>query len=335
MTIDHKIEKDKMSHDKASKHQLREIDNMHVRGLLHDMNNALMLIILTSEQIQDAVSKPLSRNMPYQVKVTESGQMAEHAGLETCEQDSLIPQHATEILRQNVSHLREMLSELNHYLHGAQNAQNAQKTEAEAPFESKINAGDAPIYWGSDDVNAFLMAQKPQWELIVMPQTQITIDKCHFEGAIQVFALSMARIFQNLIRNACEAFSLVAGQRQGRGQAFDKGLDIRVIPFIDQDKLMISVIDNGGGIPKDLQDDIFTPYVSSKQSASITLSGLGLSSAKEAAHSMGGDLSLHKSSDEWAHFILSLPMISSAIAKKYSQRQKQAKMMRELNSPSQ
>lgn len=65
----------------------------------------------------------------------------------------------------------------------------------------------------------------------------------------------------------------------------------------------IVVCDDGPGVPPELAERIFEPFYTTKRSGT----GLGLTTAREAATSMGGDLLLVPSGSKGACFVLRLP----------------------------
>jgi signal transduction histidine kinase len=67
--------------------------------------------------------------------------------------------------------------------------------------------------------------------------------------------------------------------------------------------ITITITDNGPGVPKDLGDRIFEPYVSTKD----TGTGLGLAICRRIAHSHGGDIVASNTADGGAVFTVRLP----------------------------
>lgn len=66
----------------------------------------------------------------------------------------------------------------------------------------------------------------------------------------------------------------------------------------DPKRVRVSVSDDGPGVPPSLRDSIFHPFFTTHSDGS----GLGLTTAREAAREMGGDLSL-ETSDRGARFV--------------------------------
>src|ERR1700740_3344264 len=95
----------------------------------------------------------------------------------------------------------------------------------------------------------------------------------------------LLQVFLNLIKNAAEAAPEVAGEivltsayRHGLRLAAPGGGDRRHLP------LMVSVADNGGGIPDDLKPHLFDPFVTTKRNGT----GLGLALVAKVIGDHGG-----------------------------------------------
>jgi signal transduction histidine kinase len=89
----------------------------------------------------------------------------------------------------------------------------------------------------------------------------------------------LVQIWTNLIRNACEA--LAAAQPP-------KPL-LTVRSRREGDFLIVTITDNGPGIPADILPLLFQPHVSSRQGGAHNL-GLGLSIVKQLVDSYGGSI---------------------------------------------
>jgi signal transduction histidine kinase len=75
-----------------------------------------------------------------------------------------------------------------------------------------------------------------------------------------------------------------------------------------QDKdnsILISISDNGKGIPEGIKDKIFQPFFTTKPTGQGT--GLGLSLSYDIVKAHGGELSVESKSGQGATFIISLP----------------------------
>jgi len=95
----------------------------------------------------------------------------------------------------------------------------------------------------------------------------------------------LVQVFLNLIKNAAEAVPNAGGEiilatayRHGLRVAMQSGEGRIYLP------LMVSVCDNGGGIPDDLAPHLFDPFVTTKRNGS----GLGLALVAKVIGDHGG-----------------------------------------------
>lgn len=70
----------------------------------------------------------------------------------------------------------------------------------------------------------------------------------------------------------------------------------------------IDVADNGSGIPKEVRDDIFEPFVVGERSRNGQSSGLGLSVCKRIIEMHGGTIALADAEELGTHFQIKLPL---------------------------
>jgi signal transduction histidine kinase len=94
-------------------------------------------------------------------------------------------------------------------------------------------------------------------------------------------------------------------------EAYEFGLN-RVfwhIDLEDGDKLLISVKDNGTGIDKNIIDQIFETFFTTKESGT----GIGLSMVKSIVDSMGGKISVESIKNEGTIFYIILPVSSLGV----------------------
>ena len=103
----------------------------------------------------------------------------------------------------------------------------------------------------------------------------------------------LERVFHNLLRNACEAV------------ASDEGL-IRVVAVGAENQIEISISDNGPGIPPEIREDLFQPFVTFGKSDGT---GLGLAVVQKIVRDHGGDVSVDSTSASGTTFKVILPTI--------------------------
>ncbi len=100
------------------------------------------------------------------------------------------------------------------------------------------------------------------------------------------------RILNNIVLNAIQAVS-------------DKRAEIVISLQVKSDKGVLSVKDNGKGVPEDLKDKIFLNYFSTKS----TGSGIGLALAKKGIENAGGNIWFESKSGRGATFFITMPLV--------------------------
>ena len=71
------------------------------------------------------------------------------------------------------------------------------------------------------------------------------------------------------------------------------------------DKVILTVTDNGNGIPQKVVDKIFQPFFTTKPTGQGT--GLGLSLSYDIVKAHGGEIKVETREGEGSKFIISLP----------------------------
>lgn len=101
----------------------------------------------------------------------------------------------------------------------------------------------------------------------------------------------LKQVFYNLIKNSIEAIN-------GEG-------DIYIYSQVQEDEMWIMIEDSGTGIPLELQEQIFNPFISNKD----TGTGLGLSIIQRIIEDHGGEIQLISSNEKGTKFKISLPLL--------------------------
>jgi len=99
---------------------------------------------------------------------------------------------------------------------------------------------------------------------------------------------NLTQIFNNLMKNSLEAIS-----KKEKGE---------IIINIESSESYLNVkfMDNGGGIPENMKDMVFTPYFTTR----TTGTGLGLAIVKSLITGMGGNIKLEKSNQNGTVFLI-------------------------------
>jgi signal transduction histidine kinase len=121
-------------------------------------------------------------------------------------------------------------------------------------------------------------------------------------GNVNVIPQDIGRVILNLITNA---FYVVAERRKAEGEGFEP--IVSVSTKREEDKVFLSVKDNGSGIPQKILDKIFQPFFTTKPTGQGT--GLGLSLSYDIVKAHGGELKVETKEGEGSEFIISLPIV--------------------------
>jgi signal transduction histidine kinase len=124
------------------------------------------------------------------------------------------------------------------------------------------------------------------------PNVEVTWNPVLVDAIMCVDKTQMNRLFTNLLTNAVDACS----ERENC-------LVVITEKLIDND-LLISVADNGDGIPKEMQSKIFTPNFTTKTSGT----GLGLAMCKGIVEQAGGHIWFQTKEGQGTTFFVQLPL---------------------------
>ncbi|MDL4842708.1 ATP-binding protein [Aquibacillus rhizosphaerae] len=100
----------------------------------------------------------------------------------------------------------------------------------------------------------------------------------------------MKQVMYNLIRNSCDAIG-------------SKG-KISIYSKINEDTYQLFIEDTGSGIPLELQESIYSPFLTNKDSGT----GLGLTIVQKMIENQNGDIKLYSTSENGTTFLITLPL---------------------------
>ena len=105
-----------------------------------------------------------------------------------------------------------------------------------------------------------------------------------FEDEVEAFPSELRQVFTNVIKNAVEATA--------------DGGSIRISSYAVQQSgqkgVLVRIVDDGVGIPEQLQSRLFNPFVSTKEESGT---GLGLWVSRNILEKHGGSMALESSTD--------------------------------------
>jgi len=163
---------------------------------------------------------------------------------------------------------------------------------------------------GACDVNELLKEQVKMMTKIYALQTSIDfhlqIEAGH--SHVPVDRESLKQVFNNLIKNAVESMPeggriRIISRNAGGGQP-----DRPWSSLSDSRYIEVFISDQGQGIPREIENDVLKPLVSSKNPGH---SGLGLSVASDIVNSAGGWLTFEKNDAVGTTFRVKLPLSSA------------------------
>ena len=134
-------------------------------------------------------------------------------------------------------------------------------------------------------------------------------------GELQVIPQDMGRVFLNLVTNAGYAANQrwrELGGEPGKMVTMGDGDDTPYFPTIwlstrrTDESAVISVRDNGTGIPPDVAQRIFEPFFTTKPTNEGT--GLGLAMSNDIVRGHGGQITVDSEPGEYTEFTVELPL---------------------------
>jgi signal transduction histidine kinase len=116
-------------------------------------------------------------------------------------------------------------------------------------------------------------------------------------GKINIIPQDIGRVLLNLYNNA---FYALAEKKKSQGEGYEPTISVSSKKI--NDKVEISVKDNGMGIPQKVMDKIFQPFFTTKPTGQGT--GLGLSLAYDIIKAHGGEIKVETKEGEGTTFIV-------------------------------
>ena len=144
------------------------------------------------------------------------------------------------------------------------------------------------------------------------PEFQLTINKNldPNAGRLQAIPHDLGRVFLNMVNNACYAtdekrkqVERDTGARLKAGEGYEPTVTLSTRR--DGGRVIVSIHDNGTGIPKEMVDDVFNPFFTTKPPDKGT--GLGLALSNDIVVKHGGAISLNTEAGKFTEMHVSLP----------------------------
>jgi signal transduction histidine kinase len=120
-------------------------------------------------------------------------------------------------------------------------------------------------------------------------------------GKINVIQQDIGRVLLNLYNNA---FYAVNEKMKTADENYQPVVSVQTKKI--NDKVVLTVMDNGNGIPQKVVDKIFQPFFTTKPTGQGT--GLGLSLRYDIIKAHGGEIKVITKENEGTEFIIELPV---------------------------
>jgi len=120
----------------------------------------------------------------------------------------------------------------------------------------------------------------------------------HTLPSVECYPAQLNQVWMNLIVNAIDSF-------QEHPEIQHPHLTLSTV-CVNEDQVQVSIIDNGAGIPQDIQAQVFDPFFTTKPVGSGT--GLGLSISYQIIQQHNGDIRLFSQSGQGTEVRVTLPV---------------------------
>jgi PAS domain S-box-containing protein len=161
---------------------------------------------------------------------------------------------------------------------------------------------DFRTFYKPDKLPALILIDKPIRKALHIIQSSLKSDNveieivCRDTKKVKIFENEMIQVFLNILKNAQDNFK----ERE------TKSAKITIECKDVASQTVISICDNGGGIPKDVMPYIFEPYYSTKDEKNGT--GLGLYMSKQIIEHHHHGILLVENVDDGCCFTIKLPL---------------------------
>ncbi len=130
----------------------------------------------------------------------------------------------------------------------------------------------------------------------------IKIDFDESIGNINIVPQDIGRVILNLLTNA---FYAVAEKKKQAGDSYEPIVSVNTKKV--DDKVLLTVMDNGNGIPQKVLDKIFQPFFTTKPTGQGT--GLVLSLSYDIIKAHGGEIKVETKEGEGTEFVIQIPVV--------------------------
>ena len=123
-------------------------------------------------------------------------------------------------------------------------------------------------------------------------------------GEMEVIPQDLGRVFLNMVSNACYATNERRQKAIERSESYFPTLKLTTRRY--EDRVEISIRDNGCGMPEEVIEKIFNPFFTTKPTDQGT--GLGLAISNDIVREHGGIIHVTSQPDEFTDMLIELPL---------------------------
>ena len=128
-------------------------------------------------------------------------------------------------------------------------------------------------------------------------------------GKVEVVPQELGRVFLNMVANACYATDMRRKNLAAEGNEKDYSPTLWLKTRREEDKIRVTIRDNGIGMPDDVKEQIFNPFFTTKPADKGT--GLGLAISNDIVQRHGGTISVESSPNEFTEMTIDIPLQSA------------------------
>ena len=129
-------------------------------------------------------------------------------------------------------------------------------------------------------------------------------------GEVEVVAQDIGRVFLNMVNNACYATDEKRRKLEEEGSAEPFLPTIEVTSLRTEETAVVTVRDNGTGMPDEVIEKIFNPFFTTKPTDQGT--GLGLAISNDIVRSHGGSIQVESKDGEYTKMTVELPLSATS-----------------------
>ena len=139
-------------------------------------------------------------------------------------------------------------------------------------------------------------------------QIKLEFDLDPGVGSIEIVSQDIGRVILNIVGNSCYATHKKRMRTKEKAAEGSKSSYIPTLKVSTKDtgeQVLISIRDNGNGIPADLREKIFNPFFTTKPTDEGT--GLGLALCNDIIRKHGGEIAVDSKLGEYTEMIVQIP----------------------------